>query len=390
MRNLLPMMAAAVLIGWTGLAEAQTPFKIGLVLPMTGPSGSTGKQIDAAVKLYMQQHGDTVAGRKVEVIVRDDAGVADTTKRLVQELVVRDHVDVLAGFGLTPLALAAAPIATQAKIPMVVMAAATSMIIEQSPFIVRTSQTLPQAASVMGTWAAQNGMKKVVTVVTDYGPGADAETWFNKSFTTGGGQILANLRAPLTSPDFAPVLQRARDAGPDGVFVFTPSGMGAIFIRQFVERGMDKSGIKLIATGDVTDDDLLNGMGDVVQGVVTSGPYSASHDSALNKKFVADFKAANDKMRPNFMAVFGYDGMALIYHAVEATKGAGGGQALLDAMKGYSFESPRGPITIDAASRDIVENMYIRKVEKVNGELYNMEFATIPDVHDPAMGGKVK
>jgi branched-chain amino acid transport system substrate-binding protein len=374
-------LAASLLCG---TAQAQEAFKIGLILPMTGPSQSTGKQIDAAVKLFMAQNGDTVAGRKVEVILRDDAGVADTTRRLAQELVVKDHVSALAGFGLTPLALSAAPIATQAKVPMIVMAAATSIITEKSPFIVRTAQVMPQVAGAMGTWTSTQPIKTVVTLVTDYGPGIDAETWFNKQFTAGGGKVLASLRVPLANPDFAPFLQRVKDEKPDAVFVFTPSGAGAIFMKQFVERGLDKSGIRLIALGDVTDDDQLQGMGDVTLGVVTAGPYSADHGSAMNKAFVSAFEAANNKMRPNFMAVFGYDGMRALYNAIKATGGKGDGAALVKAMEGAKWESPRGMVEIDPKTRDIIQDVYFRKVEKVDGQLYNVEFGSVPMVRDPA------
>ncbi len=374
-------LAASLL---AGTAQAQEAFKIGLILPMTGPSQSTGKQINAAVKLFLAQNGDMVAGRKLEVILRDDAGVADTTRRMAQELVVKDHVSALAGFGLTPLALSAAPIATQAKTPMIVMAGATSIITEKSPFIVRTAQVVPQIAGTFGTWVATQPIKTVVTLVTDYGPGLDAETWFNKDFTAAGGKILASLRVPLANPDFAPFLQRVKDEKPDAVFVFTPSGAGAIFMKQFVERGLDKSGIRLIATGDVTDDDQLQEMGDVTLGVVTAGPYSANHGSAVNKAFVKAFEAANGNMRPNFMAVFGYDGMTALANAIKATGGKGDGAALVKAMEGAKWESPRGPIQIDAATRDIIQDVYLRKVEKVDGQLYNVEFGSVPQVKDPA------
>jgi branched-chain amino acid transport system substrate-binding protein len=392
MKKLIATAAAAVAALTLGAApdaaSAADPVKIGMILPMTGPFQSTGKQIEAAAKLYMQQNGNTVAGQKIELIIKDDAGVADTTKRLAQELVVNDKVKFLTGFGLTPLALAAAPIATRAKVPEIVMAAATSSITEQSPFVVRTSQTVPQIAAVIAEWAAQNGLKKVVTLVSDYGPGTDAETWFKKRHAEAGGQVVESLRVPLQNPDFAPFLQRAKDAAPDAMFIFVPSGVGSIFVRQFVERGLDKSGIKLIGMGDVTDDDILNGMGDAAVGVITSQHYSAAHDSAENKKFVEAFKKANNGMRPNFMAVAGYDGMHLIYKALEATKGSTDGTALVNAMKGMSWESPRGPISIDPETRDIVQNVYIRKVEKVDGELYNVEFATVKDVKDPAKAGK--
>ena len=377
--------AAAVPAVW---AADTGPIKIGLILPMTGQQASTGRQIDAAVKLWMAQNGNKVGGRTVEVILKDDGAVPDATKRIAQELIVNDKVAVIAGFGITPTALATAPLATQSKTPLVVMAAATSSITQASPYIVRTSFTLPQVTVAIADWAAQNKIKKAVTLVADYGPGFDAEKFFDSQFRLNGGQILDKLRTPLRAPDFAPVLQKVIDAKPDALFVFLPSGQGAAFMKQFAERGLDKSGVKLIATGDVTDDDQLADMGDVALGVVNSHHYSAAHPSAANKKFVAAFEAAN-KFRPNFMAVGGYDGMRVIYKALEASKGAGG-EALLNAMKGQVFESPRGPVLIDAQTRDIVQDVYIRKVERVpamgNG-LYNVEFDVIKAVKDP---GKAK
>jgi len=378
-------LIAAASIGHVHAADA-TPFKIGFILPMTGQSASTGKQIEAAIKLWQAQNGTTVAGRKVEVILKDDGTVPDATRRIAQELVVNDKVDVLAGFGITPSAFATAPIATQSKTPMVVTAAATSAITEQSPYIVRTSFTLPQVSVSIAEWAAKHGIKSVVTFVADYGPGIDAEKFFKSQFQLNGGKIIGEIRTPLRSPDFAPFLQKVADFKPDAVFVFLPSGQGASFMKQFGERGLDKSGIKLIATGDVTDDDQLNDMGDVALGVVNSHHYSAAHPSATNKKFVAAFEAANH-FRPNFMAVAGYDGMHVIYNALAATKGAGGGDALLAAMKGQLFESPRGPILIDAQTRDIVQDVYIRKVERVpsmGNQLYNVEFDVQKAVKDPA------
>ena len=357
-------------------------FRIGLILPLTGPFASTGKQIEAAARLYMAQNGDTVGGKKVELIVKDDTSTPDVTKRIAQEMVVNDKVNVLAGFGLTPLALATAPIATQSKTPLVVMAAATSSITQASPYIIRTSFTLPQAAVAIADWAPKNGIKKVVTLVTDFGPGIDAEKFFKDRLLFNGGQVVESLRVPLRNPDFAPFLQKVRDAKPDAVYAFVPSGAGAALMKQFAERGLDKAGIKLIGTGDVTDDDILNGMGDVALGVVTSHHYSTAHPSAVNKKFVEAFTRANNGLRPNFMAVGGYDGMRVIYEAAKATKG-GSGDALLAAMKGQIFESPRGPMFIDAQTRDVVHNIYIRKVEKKDGQLYNIEFDTIKDVKDP-------
>jgi branched-chain amino acid transport system substrate-binding protein len=381
-------VAAALALISSG-AAAQDTVKIGLILPMTGQQASTGKQIDAAVKLFMAQNGNTVAGKKIEVILKDDTSVPDVTKRLAQELVVNDKVAILAGFGITPSAMATAPIATQAKVPEVVMAAGTSSITEASPFVVRTSFTLAQSSVPMAEWANKNGIKKVVTLVSDYGPGIDAEKSFSDKFKGDGGTIVENLRIPMRSPDFAPVLQKVADDKPDALFVFVPSGTGAQFVKQFVERGLDKSGVKLIATGDVTDDDQLNGMGDAVVGVINAHNYSANHNSALNKAYVEAFKKANGGMRPNFMSVGGYDGMALIYAALKKTNGSTDGEKLVAAMKGMAWESPRGPISIDADTRDIIQNIYIRKVEKVGGgELYNVEFATIPNVKDPVKAAK--
>jgi branched-chain amino acid transport system substrate-binding protein len=363
-------------------ASAQETVKVGLILPLTGPFAPTGRQIEGGAKLYMQEHGDKVAGKKIELIVRDDGNVADATKRIAQELVVNDKVSVLAGFGLTPLALATAPVSAEAKVPQIIMGAATAIIPDRSPYIVRTSMVTSQITVGIADWAPKSGLKKVVTLVTDYAPGIDIEKAFSDRFKASGGEIVEQLRVPLANPDFAPFLQRAADAKPDGLFVFVPAGVGAIFMKQFVERGLDKSGIKLIGTGDMTDDDILNNIGDVALGLITSHHYSADHQSAMNKKFVADFQKLNNK-RPNFMGVSGYDGMAVLYKALEKTKGDANGDALVAAMKGLAWESPRGPIAIDPATRDIVQNIYVRKVEKKDGQLYNVEFQTFEAVKKP-------
>ncbi len=365
-------------------AQAQETVKIGLILPMTGGQASTGKQIDNAVKLYMQQKGDTVAGKKIEVILKDDAAVPDNTKRLAQELIVNDKVNFIAGFGVTPAALAAAPLATQAKIPEIVMAAGTSIITERSPYIVRTSFTLAQSSTIIGDWAAKNGIKKVATLTSDYAPGNDALNFFKQNFTAGGGEVVEEVKVPLANPDFAPFLQRMKDSKPDAIFVFVPAGQGGNFMKQYAERGL--TGIKVIGPGDVMDDDLLNGMGDAALGAVTAHLYSAAHPSAMNKDFVAAYKKAFST-RPGFMAVSGYDGIHLIYEALKKTGGKTDGDALVEAMKGMKWESPRGPISIDPETRDIVQNIYIRKVERVDGELYNVEFATFEAVKD---AGKTK
>jgi branched-chain amino acid transport system substrate-binding protein len=390
MLNLIKLqtVAAIAVLAASALApaRAQDTVKIGLIVPMTGGQSSTGKQIDNAVKLYMKQHGDTVAGKKIEVILKDDATLPDNTKRLAQELIVNDKVNIIAGFGITPSALAAAPLATQAKVPEVVMAAGTSIITERSPYIVRTSFTLGQSSIIIGDWAAKNGIKKVATLTSDYAPGNDALKFFKEHFTKGGGQIVEEVKVPLANPDFAPFLQRMKDAKPDAIFVFVPAGQGGVFMKQYAERGLDKAGIKVIGPGDVMDDDLLNGMGDAAIGAVTAHIYSADHQSKTNKDFVAAYEKAYNH-RPGFMAVGGYDGIHLIYAALEKTKGKADGDSLIAAMKGMAWESPRGPISIDPETRDIVQNVYIRKVEKKNGQLYNVEFETFKAVKDP---GKTK
>ena len=376
---LVQLACAAACLPSLAFAQAST-FKVGLILPMTGPFASTGRQIDAAVKLYMADNGSEVAGRKIEVVLRDDGGVPDQSKRIAQELVVNDKVDVLAGFGITPSALAVGPIATQGKTPAVIMAAATTGIVATSPYLVRTSYTLSQSAGTMAEWVKRQKIGRVMTMVSDYGPGIDAEKTFKEHVERDGGKVVGEIRVPMRNPDFAPYLQKIRDEKPDALFVFIPSGPAVSLMKQFTERGLDKAGVKLIGDGGVTDDDTLNDMGDAAVGVVTSFHYSASHDSALNKKFVAAFGKANNGMRPNFMAVGGYDGMHAIYTALKATKGQGKGMDLVDAMKGLSFESPRGPIQISAQTRDIVQDVYIRKVERKNGQLWNTEIDTVKAV----------
>jgi branched-chain amino acid transport system substrate-binding protein len=391
-RSILLTAAGAAALAVAGGAGAQDPnsVKIGFILPMTGQQQSTGKQEAAAIKLYMAQHGDTVAGKKIELIIKDDAAVPDNTKRIAQDMIVNDKVTFLAGFGITPAALAVAPLSAEAKMHEIVTAAGTSIITEKSPYIARTSFTLAQSTVPMADWAAQNGIKKVVTMVSDYAPGADAENSFTSEFTAKGGQVIEAIRFPLANPDFSPFLQKAADDKPDAVFVFVPSGQGGAFVKQFVEKGLDKAGIKIIGPGDVTDDDLVNGMGDAIIGTITAHFYSADHPSAVNKAFVTAFKKANDGLRPNFMAVSGYDGMHLMYAALDKAGGKTDGDSLIAAAKGLAWESPRGPISIDPDTRDIIQNVYIRKVERKNGELYNVEFATFPNVKDPIKAAEAK
>ena len=370
-----------------GQAAAQDVVKIGMSIPMTGAGfNAVGRQISAAVKLYMQQHGDMVAGKKIELIMRDDGGVADNARRIVQEMIVNDKVGIIGG-GITPTALAIAPLVTQAKLATVVMVSGASITVERSPYMVRTGFVLGQSSGIMGQWAAKNGSKRVVTLVNDWAPGIEAETAFKNSFTAAGGQILESIRIPLANPDFAPFLQRIRDINPDTAFIYFPGTQAGIFAKQFAERGLDKSGIRILGPGDLTDDDELNTMGDQMLGMITAGQYSALHDSALNKAYVAAFEKANN-FRPNFVSLGGYDGMHLIYEALKKTGGATDGDALIAAMKGMRWESPRGMISIDPDTRDIVQNIYMRKVERVNGQLYNVEFQTFEAVKDPLKGAK--
>jgi branched-chain amino acid transport system substrate-binding protein len=378
--------AVAALLASTG-AFAQDTAKIGLVLPLTGGLAPVGKQVQSGVKLYQQRHGTTVAGKKIDVIIKDDGGVPDNSKRLAQELIVNDKVAVV-GSALTPSAMAIGPLSTQAKTANVVMVSGTSGVINpKNPYMVRTSFTLGQQSGIIAEWAAKNGSKKVVIVQSDWAPGHEATKVFSEAFTKAGGQVVDTIKVPLANPDFAPFLQRAADAKPDAIFVFVPSGQGGTFMKQFTERGLDKAGIKLIGPGDVTDDDLLPAMGDSVLGTVTAHFYSADHGSAKNKAYVEAFKKANN-FRPNFMSVGGYDGMHLIYEALKKTGGKSDGDSLIAAMKGLGWESPRGPISIDPDTRDIIQNVYMRKVEKKGGELYNVEFATFDAIKDPVKAAK--
>jgi branched-chain amino acid transport system substrate-binding protein len=367
-------------------ALAQDVVKIGVVSEFSGPFAQYGQQIVGGMKAYLKQHGDTIAGKKIEIIQRDTTGPSpDIAKRLAQELVTLDKVNILAGFGLTPNALAVAPIATEAKVPMVIMNAATSIITTKSPYIVRASMTLPQVTQPMAQWAAKNGIKKVYTIVSDFGPGVDAETEFAKAFKAAGGQIVGTSRVPLRNPDFSPFIQRAKDEKPDAVFVFLPAGeQGIAFMKSYRERGLADAGIKLIATGDITDDGVMDAMGDETLGLITSFHYSAAHDSPENKAFKQAYAEVNGaKLRPNFMAVGGYDGMALIAEALKKTGGSTDAEKFIAALKGIKLTSPRGTILIDPETRDITQTVYIRKVEKVGGALYNVEFDKIPDVKDP-------
>jgi branched-chain amino acid transport system substrate-binding protein len=369
-----------------GAAIAQAPVKIGVIAEFSGPFADYGTQILGGMKAYLKQHGDTFGGRKIEIVVRDTTGAApDIAKRLAQEVITRDQVDILAGFGLTPNALAVAPVSAEAKKPMVIMNAATSIITTRSPYIVRLSHTLPQDTQPIAQWAFKNGIKRVFTLVSDFGPGVDAETTFVKAFKAAGGEIVDSVRTPLTNPDFAPFLQRIKDSKPEAVFVFLPPGSQTIaFIKGYEERGLKQAGIRIIATGDLTDDGVLQAMGDPTLGLITSFHYSVAHDSPENKAFIEAYVQTNGtKLRPNFMACAGYDGMAAIAEALKKTGGSTDPERFIAALKGMKLLSPRGPIMLDPETRDIVQTVYIRRVEKVDGLLYNVEFDKFPDVKDP-------
>lgn len=367
-------------------ATAAEPLKIGLVAEFSGPFAGYGRQIHGGMKAYLQQHGDTVAGRKIEILLKDTTGPSpEVAKRLAQDLVAQDKVDFLAGFGLTPNALAVAPLATQARTPMIVMNAASSIITTKSPYIARFSMTLPQVTAPMALWAAKHGVKKVYSIVSDYAPGIDAESAFTKAFTANGGEMTGAVRVPLKNPDFAPFVQRAKDARPDAVFIFVPSGeQGVAFVKAFTERGLREAGIRLIGPGDVVDDDVLEVMGEPTLGIITTHHYSAAHDSPENAAFKKAYAAANGpQARPNFMAVAGYDGMAAIYEVARKLAGKIDADKAMGVLKGLRLRSPRGEIHLDPETRDIVQTVYVRRVERTRDGLYNVEFDKFPDVKDP-------
>jgi branched-chain amino acid transport system substrate-binding protein len=382
-RTVLKGIAATTASGLLAhTAAAETPLKIGISMPLTGAGfNAVGRQLQAALKFYMQQHGDTVAGRQIQITIRDDGGVADNARRLIQEMIVDQKVDIL-GIGITPTSLAIAPLVTESKKATLVMSSGASITTTKSPYFVRAGFILAPQSWVLAEWAAKNGSKRVVTLVNDWAPGVEAETAFTTRFKQVGGEIAESIRIPLANPDFAPFLQRIGDIKPDTAFIYFPGTQAPIFAKQFAERGLARSGIKVIGPGDLTDDDDLNNMGDQMLGMITAGPYSAAHDSALNKAYVAGIQKANG-FRPDFVSLGAYDGLHLIYEALKKTGGNSEGEALIAAMKGMAWESPRGPVSIDPDTRDIVSNIYIRKVVKIDGQLWSQEFETYPNVRDP-------
>jgi branched-chain amino acid transport system substrate-binding protein len=376
-------LASAALL--PAAAQAQDTVKIGVISAYSGQFADTAAQIDNGIKLYMKQHGDTVGGKKIEIIRKDTGGPnPDVAKRLAQELIVRDKADILAGFTLTPEALGAAGVSAEAKKLQVVMNAATSIITEKSPYIVRVSLTLPQIGETLGTWAATKGkIKKAYTMVTDFGPGIDAETSFQKAFKAAGGEIIGSVRMPIANPDFSAFVQRAKDMNPESIFVFVPGGAQPAAIgKAFAERQIDPKKVKIMSTGEPVDETAIKNLGDLALGRLSAWHYDYNHKSKKNEDFVKAFNA-EFKRNPDFFAIGGYDGMHLIYEALKKTGGKADGDALLAAAKGMKWESPRGPVSIDPNTRDVVQNIYIRRVEKVGGQIVNVEFDTYKDVKDP-------
>jgi branched-chain amino acid transport system substrate-binding protein len=382
------MLAGVALLAaglFAGAANAQGTIKIGLILPYSGQFADTATQIDNAIKLYMQQHGDKVAGKKIELIRKDVGGInPPTAKRLAQELVTRDKVDLLAGFVLTPNAIAACGVSQEAKKYMVIMNAATSIITLKSPYCTRTSFTLPMVTETLGTWIAKQGVKKAYTMTSDYAPGHDAEQGFIRAFKAAGGEIVGSVRMAVANPDFSAYVQRAKDLNPESIFVFIPGGsQPAAIAKAFAERGVTTKTTRILSTGEFTDDSALKQMGDAALGIISAWNYDHNHKSKLNAQFVAGYKKISKGVNPNFFAVGGYDGMHLIYATLKKTKGKTDAEGLVKAAAGMKWESPRGPMMIDPATRDAVETIYIRRVEKVGGKPGNVEIDKIPDVKDP-------
>jgi branched-chain amino acid transport system substrate-binding protein len=383
-RYLLSVCAAVAAIAATSAGHAQGTVKIGLIMPYSGQFADGAAQMDDGIKLYLKQHGDKLDGMNVEIVRKDVGGInPSVAKRLAQELVTRDNVDILAGFVLTPNALAAADVSAEAKKFMVVMNAATAIITTKSPYMVRTSLTVPQLTQTLGGWAEQHGLKDAYTMVTDYGPGIDAESGFQKGFKDAGGNVVGSVRMAVQNPDFTAYVQRAKDLNPQGIFVMIPGGsQPAAFGKAMAEVGIDPRKTQVMGQLEIADEHALASMGDIAIGIITCGHYDANHHSRLNDEYVKTYNA-EFKRNPDFFSVGGYDGMQAIEMALHKSGGKTDGESLVNAAKGLSWESPRGPISIDAETRDIIQTVYIRKVEKVDGHLVNVEIATIPKVKDP-------
>lgn len=375
----------------TGADAANGKLTIGLVLPLSGPFANEGRQYENGIKVFQKLHGNKVAGLPVEIITRDDQGPAhgNLTRRLSQELILRSKADVIMGFSFTPNAMATATLLTEAKKPGIIINAATSVITERSPYFVRVAWTLPQAAATLGEWAAKNGIKTAYTIVSDYAPGLDAEKWFKKAFVAGGGKIVGSVRTPLAAMEYGPYLQRVLEAKPNAVFAFNPGGdVSVAFMKQAHQANLAGAGIKLLVTGDVVEDNSLHLIGSGLDGVISAHQYQIGLKNPENERFVKTYKELfGADAIPNFRAVQAYDGMNLLYKAVEKTGGKVDAAALMKAFKGEKLASPRGPIEIDPATRDVIQNIYIRKGEKVDGHWQNVEFDVYKNVKDP---GKTK
>ena len=366
-------------------ANAQGVVKIGLIMPYSGQFADTATQMDNAIKLYVKQHGDTVAGKKIEIIRKDTGGIApDVAKRLAQELITREGVDILGGLILTPNALAVGDVSAEAKKFTVIMNAATSIITTKSPYMARTSVTTPMLNETLGTWASKTrGLKKVYTMVSDYGPGHDAEGAFHLGFKAGGGEIVGSVRFPVANPDFAAFVQRAKDTNPEAIYIWIPGGAQPAAVgKALSERGIDPKKTTILGQDALTDESALKSMGDVSVGIITAANYDYNHGSALNKQFVTAYNEAY-RRNPDFFSMGGYDGMHLIYEALKKTGGKADGESLIAAAKGMAWESPRGPVSIDPETRDIIETVYIRRVDKVGDRPVNVEIDKVENVKDP-------
>jgi len=385
-KSLVGLLSAAALVVGMTQAGAQDTIKIGLVMTLSGQFADAGIQMRNGVQTYMKQFGETVGGKKIELIIKDSGGPApDVAKRLAQELIVRDKVEILAGFVLTPNALAAADVSAEAKKFMVIMNAATSIITTKSSYSVRSSVTLPQVAETFGTWAAKKAnVKKSYTMVTDYGPGHDFENGFQRAFKEAGGEITGSVRFPVANPDFSAFVQRAKDLNPESIMIFIPGGaQPAALGKAFAERGVDPNKTKILGSGETTSEQALKSMGDSALGIITAWHYEYTDKS--NAKNVAFVKLFNEmhKRNPDFFSIGGYDGMHVIYEAVKKAGGKTDGDSLIAAAKGLKWDSPRGPMSIDPETRDVVQTIYIRKVEKVGGEPTNVAFDKVENVKDP-------
>lgn len=362
-----------VLLFTVGSAAAQEPVKIGVILPFSGQFADFAAQLDNGIKLYMKQKGDTVAGRKIEIIRKDSGGVApDVATRLAQELVTRDKVDILAGLMLSPNAIAISKVSAEAKKFTVIMNASTTSIITLSPYSVRSSMTFLSVGGSAAAWAYKSGIRKVYTMVSDFAPGKEIEAVFHDAFKKAGGEIVGSVHMPVANPDFSAFVQRAKDLNPESIFVFVPGGaQPAALGKAFAERGVDAQKTKIVGTGEITDESSLKNMGDAALGLISVYHYDFNDDNPLNKSFVAAY-TADFKRNPDFAAVGGYDGMHVIYEALKKTGGKTEGDSLVAAAKGLSFDSPRGSIQIHPETRDIVQDISVRQVRKVGTDLRNV------------------